>query len=91
MNVYWLSWNAGTGLRMETKVLSSDIPGQYEPKNFLTRVHFEKDNQFRRFKNFGLAAGNQNNEQISEWAPRTEFRARQPYPSCQMTVGFGHR
>ncbi len=61
-NVYWLSWNEGTGLRMETKVLSSDIPGQYEPKNFLTRVHFEKDNQFRRFKDFGLSEENQYNE-----------------------------
>ncbi|MDE0086065.1 MAG: C25 family cysteine peptidase [Candidatus Poribacteria bacterium] len=61
-NVYWLSWNEGTGLRMETKVLSSDMPGQYEPKNFLTRVHFEKDNQFRRFKDFGLPEGSQYNE-----------------------------
>lgn len=61
-NVYWLSWNEGTGLRIETKVLSSDIPGQYEPKNFLTRVHFEKDNQFRRFKDFGLPEGSQYNE-----------------------------
>ncbi len=61
-NVYWLSWNAGPGLRMETKVLSSDIPGQSEPKNFRTRVHVEKDNQFRRFKNFGLPAGSQYDE-----------------------------
>ena len=61
-NVYWLSWNAGPGLRMETKVLSSDIPGQYEPKNFLTRMHFERDNQFRRFKNFGLPEGSEYDE-----------------------------
>ncbi len=61
VNIYWLSWNEGPGLRMETTVLST-VPRQsstdtrilYQPKNFLTRVHFEKDNQFRRFKNFGL-------------------------------------
>ncbi len=61
VNVYWLSWNGGPGLRMETKVLST-VPAQfsdetsilYQPQNFLTRVHVEKDDQFRRFKNFGL-------------------------------------
>jgi hypothetical protein len=75
-NVYWLSWNEGTGLRMETKVVSTEIPqipldtlgfpiytsALYGPKNFLTRVHFEKDNQFRRFKDFGLAEESQYNE-----------------------------
>lgn len=73
MNVYWLSWNAGPGLRMETKVVSTEKPeilldtsglpiytsALYEPKNFLTRVHFEKDNQFRRFKDFGLEEGSE--------------------------------
>ena len=54
-NVYWLSWNAGPGLRMETKTISVDSSIRYQPKNFLTRVHFEKDNQFRRFKDFGLS------------------------------------
>ncbi len=67
-NVYWLSWNDGPGLRMETKPLSTETPAVpldalgfpiytsalYEPKSFFTRVHVEKDNQFRRFKNFGL-------------------------------------
>lgn len=61
VNIYWLSWNEGPGLRMETKVLAT-VPEQfsndpsilYQPKNFLTRIHFEKENQFRRFKNFGL-------------------------------------
>jgi len=71
-NVYWLSWNEGPGLRMETKALSTEIPKVpldasgfpkytsplYEPKNFYTRVHVEKDNQFRRFKNIGLDLGN---------------------------------
>ena len=67
-NIYWLTWNAGPGLRMETKVLSTDRPESYEdtplyePKNFLTRVHVEKDNNFRRFKNFGLAEGDEYNE-----------------------------
>ena len=53
-NVYWLSWNAGPGLRMETRTISDDDSIRYEPQNFLTRVHVEKDNHFRRFKNFGL-------------------------------------
>ncbi|RKU25537.1 hypothetical protein C6497_15790 [Candidatus Poribacteria bacterium] len=56
-NVYWLSWNAGPGLRMETKTISVDSSIRYQPRNFLTRVHFEQDNQFRRFKDFGLSAG----------------------------------
>lgn len=54
-NVYWLSWNAGPGLRMETKTISADSSVRYQPRNFLTRIHFEKDNQFRRFKDFGLS------------------------------------
>ena len=61
VNVYWLSWNGGPGLRMETRVVST-IPPHFsaensilhQPQNFLTRIHVEKDNQFRRFKNFGL-------------------------------------
>ncbi len=75
-NVYWLSWNAGPGLRMETTVLSTERPeipldasglpiytsAFYEPKNFRTRVHVERDNHFRRFKNFGLPAGSQYDE-----------------------------
>ena len=71
-NVYWLSWNSGPGLRMETKVVSTDTFGRYEPKNFLTRVHFEKDNQFRRFKNFGLAAGSEY-QQISDGLQERRF------------------
>ena len=61
VNVYWLSWNDGPGLRMETTVLSTepvqdstDTPILHQPNSFLTRVHIEKDNQFRRFKNYGL-------------------------------------
>lgn len=53
-NVYWLTWNAGPGLRMDTKTISTDSIDLYEPNNFYTRVHVEKDNQFRRFKDFGL-------------------------------------
>lgn len=53
-NVYWLTWNGGPGLRMDTKSISTDSIDLYEPNNFYTRVHVEKDNQFRRFKNFGL-------------------------------------
>ncbi len=65
-NVYWLSWNAGPGLRMETTLVSTetpefstDTPALYQPNNFLTRAHFEKDNQLRRFKNFGLPEGSE--------------------------------
>ena len=61
VNVYWLSWNDGPGLRMDTTVLSSetnssfdDTPTLYQPNNFLTRVHLERDLQLRRFKTFGL-------------------------------------
>ncbi|MYB65780.1 hypothetical protein F4X73_13905 [Candidatus Poribacteria bacterium] len=61
VNVYWLSWNDGPGLRMETAVLSSetnpsfnDTSTLYQPNSFLTRVHLERDLQFRRFKTFGL-------------------------------------
>ncbi len=53
-NVYWLTWNGGPGLRMDTKSISTDAIDLYEPKDFYTRVHMEKDNQFRRFKHFGL-------------------------------------
>lgn len=53
-NVYWLTWNGGPGLRMDTRAISTEVIEVYEPKNFLTRVHVEKDDQFRRFKNFGL-------------------------------------
>ena len=76
VNIYWLSWNAGPGLRMETTVVSTDRPkipldtsglpiytsALYEPKNFFTRIHVEKDNQFRRFKNFGLEASDDYSE-----------------------------
>ena len=61
VNAYWLSWNDGPGLRMETTVLSSepnrsssDTPILHQPNSFLTRVHVEKDKQFRRFKTYGL-------------------------------------
>ncbi len=64
-NVYWLTWNAGPGLRMDTRTVSDDTSIRYEPKSFFTRVHVEKDNQFRRFKNFGLEQGD-SFQQISE-------------------------
>ena len=78
-NVYWLTWNAGPGLRMDTKTIPEDIdvqiktgeinpeniPPIYRPNNFFTRVHAEKDNQFRRFKHFGLEQDD-NFQQFSE-------------------------
>ncbi len=61
VNVYWLSWNNGPGLRMETTLLSTetvqastDTPILHQPNSFLTRVHLERDRQFRRFKTYGL-------------------------------------
>ena len=50
---------------MDTKTISTDSIDLYEPNNFYTRVHIEKDNQFRRFKNFGLEQGD-DFEQISD-------------------------
>ncbi len=69
VNVYWLSWNNGPGLRMETTVLateteqnSTDTPILHQPNSFLTRVHLERDLQFRRFKTYGLPSDTDINE-----------------------------
>ncbi len=69
-NVYWLTWNGGPGLRMDTKTVSTDSTDLYGPNNFYTRVHVEKDNQFRRFKNFGLDQG----DDIEQFSDGIQFR-----------------
>ena len=56
-NIYWLTWNGGLGIRMGTRTLLSDTSHTQTHRNFLTRVHLEKDQQFRRFRNVNLAAG----------------------------------
>lgn len=56
-NIYWLTWNRGLGLRMGTKTPLSDTSNTQHHRHFLTRVHFEKDRQFRRFKNVNLTVG----------------------------------
>lgn len=64
-NVYWLSWNAGRGLRMATKTPPEKTSNAQVYDKFLTRVHFEKDKHFRRFRNANLEGGEQY-EQISQ-------------------------
>ena len=64
-NVYWLSWNAGRGLRMAPKTPPANTSDAQVYDEFLTRVHFEKDKHFRRFPNANLEGGEQY-EQISQ-------------------------
>ncbi len=56
-NVYWLSWNGTRGLRMATKTPLADAQNAQVYQHFLTRAHFEKDSQFRRFPNANLPEG----------------------------------
>ena len=56
-NIYWLTWNRGLGVRMGTKTPLPETSIAQPHRHFLTRVHFEKDRQFRRFKNVNLTAG----------------------------------
>ena len=48
-----LEWKT-TVLFNETVQASNDAPIRHQPNSFLTRVHLEKDVQFRRFKTYGL-------------------------------------
>ena len=54
-NVYWLSWNAGPGIRMGTKTSLPRANNIQTYRRFLTRAHIEKDLQFRRFRHVNLA------------------------------------
>lgn len=65
-NVYWLSWNAGRGLRMATKTPPANTSNAQVYDKFLTRVHFEKDKTFRRFPNANLNEEAQQYEQIGQ-------------------------
>ncbi len=55
-NIYWLSWNAGPGIRMGTKTSLPKANNMQTYRRFLTRAHIEKDLQFRRFRNVNLTA-----------------------------------
>ncbi len=55
-NIYWLSWNVGPGIRMGTKTSLPKANNMQTYRRFLTRVHIEKDLQFRRFRNVNLTA-----------------------------------
>ena len=56
-NIYWLSWGRGPGIRMGTKTPIPDTRNSQLHQHFLTRAHFEKDRQFRRFRNANLTVG----------------------------------
>ena len=72
-NIYWLSWNAGPGIRMGTK--TSLPPANYMQtyRRFLTRAHIEKDLQFRRFRNVNLTAS-QTYIEFSQGLLQRQFR-----------------
>ena len=53
-NIYWLSWNAGPGIRMGTKTSLPKANNMQTYRRFLTRAHIEKDLQFRRFRHINL-------------------------------------
>ena len=53
-NIYWLSWNTGRGIRMGTKTPLANTNNTQPYLHFLTRAHFEKDREFRRFRNANL-------------------------------------
>ncbi|MDE0326157.1 MAG: C25 family cysteine peptidase [Candidatus Poribacteria bacterium] len=53
-NIYWLSWNTGRGIRMVTKTSLANANNAQIYTHFLTRAHFEKDQEFRRFRNANL-------------------------------------
>ena len=53
-NIYWLSWNTGRGIRMVTKTPLANANNAQPYTHFLTRAHFEKDREFRRFRNANL-------------------------------------
>ena len=61
-NVYWLSWNGARGLRMATKTPLTGNENAQVYQHFLTRAHFEKDNQFRRFPKANLPEGSEYEE-----------------------------
>ncbi len=64
-NIYWLSWNAGPGSRMITETVLPDTSPVEAHSSFLARAHFEKDLDFRRFRDVNLGQ-NQGYSSFSE-------------------------
>ena len=71
-NIYWLSWNAGPGSRMVTKTGLPDTSLTENHSFFLTRAHFEKDLDFRRFRDANLTE-NQRYEEFGEGIQTRSF------------------
>ena len=69
-NIYWLSWNTGRGIRMGTKTVLANTSNTQSYTHFLTRAHFEKDREFRRFRNANLTA----NQTYSEFSQGLQTR-----------------
>ncbi len=69
-NIYWLSWNTGRGIRMGTKTVLANTSNRQTHLQFLTRAHFEKDREFRRFRNANLTA----NQTYSEFSQGLQTR-----------------
>ena len=69
-NIYWLSWNMGRGIRMGTKTVLANTSNTQSYTHFLTRAHFEKDREFRRFRNANLTA----NQTYSEFSQGLQTR-----------------
>ncbi len=72
-NIYWLSWHAGPGSRMNTKTTLSDTSNTQDHNLFLTRAHIEKDTDFRRFRDINLTE-NQIYEEFSQGLQTRSFR-----------------
>ena len=72
-NIYWLSWGAGPGIRMGTKTSLIEANNTQTYRYFLTRSHFEKDLQFRRFRHANLTAS-QTYTEFSQGLLQRHFR-----------------
>ena len=72
-NIYWLSWNAGPGIRMGTKTSLPQANTMQTYRRFLTRAHIEKDQHFRRFRNVHLTAS-QTYTEFSQGLLQRQFR-----------------
>ena len=72
-NIYWLSWNAGPGSRMNRKTMLSETSNTHDHTLFLTRAHIEKDIDFRRFRDINLTE-NQIYQEFSQGLQTRSFR-----------------
>ena len=73
VNIYWLTWNAGPGSRMGTRTSLGDTDIVETHGHFLTRLHFERDNHFRRFPDANLTE-NQSYQEFSQGLQERSFR-----------------